>query len=98
MPSSFFLQGEVDILKSRLAKLEREKKELEEANEKLQQKVSKLIAWRHSNISAKLLISRLAFIALRLDEYIFFSNTNFPRMFGGRVMKIYVDGQTYLRL
>lgn len=48
MPSSFFLQGEVDILKSRLAKLEREKKELEEANEKLQQKVSKLTAWRHT--------------------------------------------------
>lgn len=37
---SFLLfQGEVDILKSRLAKLEKEKKELEEANEKLQQKV-----------------------------------------------------------
>ena len=52
----------------------------------------------YTNISAKLLISRLAFIALRLDEYIFFSNTNFPRMFGGRVMKIYVDGQTYLQL
>lgn len=48
MPSSFFLQGEVDILKSRLAKLEREKKELEEANEKLQQKVPKLIASRHT--------------------------------------------------
>lgn len=48
MPSLFFLQGEVDILKSRLAKLEREKKELEEANEKLQQKVPKLIAWRHT--------------------------------------------------
>lgn len=48
MPSLFFLQGEVDILKSRLAKLEREKKELEEANEKLQQKVPKLIVWRHT--------------------------------------------------
>ena len=34
-------QGEVDNLKSRLARLEREKKELEEANEKLQQKVTR---------------------------------------------------------
>ena len=44
LPSSFFPQGEVDILKSKLAKLEREKKELEEVNEKLQQKVRTRIA------------------------------------------------------
>ena len=36
----FISQGEVDTLKLRLSRLEREKKELEEANEKLQQKVS----------------------------------------------------------
>lgn len=34
--------GEVDTLKSKLARLEREKKELEEANEKLTQKVTEL--------------------------------------------------------
>ena len=33
-------KGEVDTLKLKLARLEREKKELEEANEKLQQKVT----------------------------------------------------------
>ena len=32
----------------------------------------------YSNISAKLLINRLAFIALRLDEYVFFFKQEFP--------------------
>ena len=43
--TDFFLyfQGEIDTLKLKLARLEREKKELEEANEKLQQKVHILL-------------------------------------------------------
>lgn len=39
----FSFQGEIDTLKLKLARLEREKKELEEANEKLQQKVHLLL-------------------------------------------------------
>ena len=40
---SFYFQGEVDTLKLKIARLERENKELEDANEKLQQKVHNLL-------------------------------------------------------